>query len=148
MLSPTVFQNFIVERTTDFTGRSWAALPGWSRPRPCAATRTWNRSEAGLSHEQLEEISILCRQFSSHRVRTFTHRCIITSIIATIICLSRLVLDILRTWQCVQRYMEMSATELACWSNRYKIIGSTYRIIGSTYRYFFVLRNDGTLPYR
>jgi SH3 domain-containing protein len=40
----------------------------------------------------------------------------------------------------VQRYMDVPAPELACWSNGYKIIGSVYR-------YFFVLRNDGTLPY-
>jgi hypothetical protein len=32
------------------------------------------------------------------------------------------------------------APELVCWSNGYKIIGGVYR-------YFFVLRNDGTLPY-
>lgn len=40
----------------------------------------------------------------------------------------------------VQRFMDMPAPELVCWSNGYKIIGSTYR-------YYFVLRNDGTLPY-
>lgn len=40
----------------------------------------------------------------------------------------------------VQRYMDVAAPELVCWSNGYKIIGSTYR-------YYFVLRNDGTLPY-
>jgi hypothetical protein len=39
-----------------------------------------------------------------------------------------------------ERYMDVPAPELACWSNGYKIIGSIYR-------YFFVLRNDGTLPY-
>lgn len=38
------------------------------------------------------------------------------------------------------RYMDVPAPELACWSNGYKIIGNVYR-------YFFVLRNDGTLPY-
>jgi hypothetical protein len=38
------------------------------------------------------------------------------------------------------RYMDVPAPELACWSNGYKIIGNLYR-------YFFVLRNDGTLPY-
>jgi hypothetical protein len=36
--------------------------------------------------------------------------------------------------------MDTPAPELACWSNGYKIIGNVYR-------YFFVLRNDGTLPY-
>jgi hypothetical protein len=41
----------------------------------------------------------------------------------------------------VQRYMDVPAPELACWSNGYKIIGNVYR-------YFFVLRNDGTLPYK
>jgi hypothetical protein len=41
----------------------------------------------------------------------------------------------------LQRYMDVPAPELVCWSNGYKIIGSTYR-------YYFVLRNDGTLPYR
>jgi hypothetical protein len=41
----------------------------------------------------------------------------------------------------VQRYMDVPAPELVCWSNGYKIIGSNYR-------YYFVLRNDGTLPYR
>jgi hypothetical protein len=41
----------------------------------------------------------------------------------------------------VERYMDVPAPELVCWSNGYKIIGSTYR-------YYFVLRNDGTLPYR
>lgn len=41
----------------------------------------------------------------------------------------------------VQQYMDVPAPELACWSNGYKIIGSVYR-------YFFVLRNDGTLPYQ
>ena len=41
----------------------------------------------------------------------------------------------------VQRYMDVPAAELACWSNGYKIIGNFYR-------YYFVLRNDGTLPYR
>jgi hypothetical protein len=40
----------------------------------------------------------------------------------------------------VQRYMDVPAPELVCWSHGYKIIGSTYR-------YYFVLRNDGTLPY-
>jgi hypothetical protein len=40
----------------------------------------------------------------------------------------------------VKRYMDVPAPELVCWSNGYKIIGSVYR-------YFFVLRNDGTLPY-
>lgn len=40
----------------------------------------------------------------------------------------------------VERYMDVPAPELACWSNGYKIIGGVYR-------YFFVLRNDGTLPY-
>lgn len=40
----------------------------------------------------------------------------------------------------MKRYMDMPAPELACFSNGYKIIGSTYR-------YFFVLRNDGVLPY-
>lgn len=39
-----------------------------------------------------------------------------------------------------QRYMDVPAPELVCWSNGYKIIGNVYR-------YFFVLRNDGTLPY-
>ena len=39
-----------------------------------------------------------------------------------------------------RRYMDAPAPELVCWSNGYKIIGSVYR-------YFFVLRNDGTLPY-
>lgn len=39
-----------------------------------------------------------------------------------------------------ERYMEVPAPELVCWSNGYKIIGNVYR-------YFFVLRNDGTLPY-
>ena len=39
-----------------------------------------------------------------------------------------------------ERYMDVPAPELACWSNGYKIIGNVYR-------YFFVLRNDGTLPY-
>ena len=39
-----------------------------------------------------------------------------------------------------ERYMDVPAPELACWSNGYKIIGGVYR-------YFFVLRNDGTLPY-
>ncbi len=39
-----------------------------------------------------------------------------------------------------ERYMDVPAPELACWSNGYKIIGGIYR-------YFFVLRNDGTLPY-
>ena len=39
-----------------------------------------------------------------------------------------------------RRYMDVPAPELACWSNGHKIIGSVYR-------YFFVLRNDGTLPY-
>jgi hypothetical protein len=38
------------------------------------------------------------------------------------------------------RHMDVPAPELACWSNGYKIIGNVYR-------YFFVLRNDGTLPY-
>jgi hypothetical protein len=37
--------------------------------------------------------------------------------------------------------MDVPAPELACWSNGYKIIGSVYR-------YYFVLRNDGTLPYQ
>jgi hypothetical protein len=41
----------------------------------------------------------------------------------------------------VQRYMDVPAPELVCWSNGYKIIGNVYR-------YYFVLRNDGTLPYR
>jgi len=40
----------------------------------------------------------------------------------------------------LKRYMDVPAPELACFSNGYKIIGSTYR-------YFFALRNDGTLPY-
>lgn len=40
----------------------------------------------------------------------------------------------------VKRYMDVPAPELACWSNGYKIISGIYR-------YFFVLRNDGTLPY-
>lgn len=40
----------------------------------------------------------------------------------------------------VQRFMDVPAPELVCWSNGYKIIGGVYR-------YFFVLRNDGTLPY-
>src|SRR5215210_567929 len=40
----------------------------------------------------------------------------------------------------VKRYMDVPAPELVCWSNGYKIIGDIYR-------YFFVLRNDGTLPY-
>jgi hypothetical protein len=40
----------------------------------------------------------------------------------------------------MKRYMDVPAPELACWSNGYKIIGNVYR-------YFFVLRNDGTLPY-
>jgi hypothetical protein len=40
----------------------------------------------------------------------------------------------------VKRYMDVPAPELVCWSNGYKIIGGVYR-------YFFVLRNDGTLPY-
>jgi hypothetical protein len=40
----------------------------------------------------------------------------------------------------LDRYMDVPAPELACWSNGYKIIGGIYR-------YFFVLRNDGTLPY-
>lgn len=40
----------------------------------------------------------------------------------------------------LERYMDVPAPELACWSNGYKIIGSVYR-------HFFVLRNDGTLPY-
>lgn len=39
-----------------------------------------------------------------------------------------------------ERYMDVPAPELACWSNGYKIIDGIYR-------YFFVLRNDGTLPY-
>jgi hypothetical protein len=39
-----------------------------------------------------------------------------------------------------QRYMDVPAPEIVCWSNGYKIIGNVYR-------YFFVLRNDGTLPY-
>jgi hypothetical protein len=39
-----------------------------------------------------------------------------------------------------ERYMDVPAPELACWSNGYKIIGNIYR-------YFFVLRNDGTLAY-
>ncbi|HEX8459394.1 MAG TPA: SH3 domain-containing protein [Pyrinomonadaceae bacterium] len=38
------------------------------------------------------------------------------------------------------RFMDKPAPELVCFSNGYKIIGSTYR-------YFFVLRNDGMLPY-
>jgi hypothetical protein len=41
----------------------------------------------------------------------------------------------------VQRYMDVPASELACWSNGYKIIGTVYR-------YYFVLRNDGTLAYK
>lgn len=40
----------------------------------------------------------------------------------------------------MEMYMDVPAPVLACWSNGYKIIGSAYR-------YFFVLRNDGTLPY-
>jgi hypothetical protein len=40
----------------------------------------------------------------------------------------------------VKRYMDVPAPELVCWSNGYKTIGGVYR-------YFFVLRNDGTLPY-
>ena len=40
----------------------------------------------------------------------------------------------------VKRHMDVPAPELVCWSNGYKIIGGVYR-------YFFVLRNDGTLPY-
>jgi hypothetical protein len=40
----------------------------------------------------------------------------------------------------MKRYMDVPAPELACWSNGYKIIGNVYR-------YFFVLRNDGALPY-
>lgn len=40
----------------------------------------------------------------------------------------------------MKRYMDVPAPELVCFSNGYKIIGSTYR-------YFFVLRNDGVLPY-
>lgn len=40
----------------------------------------------------------------------------------------------------VKRYMDVPVPELVCWSNGYKIIGGGYR-------YFFVLRNDGTLPY-
>ena len=39
-----------------------------------------------------------------------------------------------------RRYMDVPAPELVCWSNGYKIIVGVYR-------YFFVLRNDGTLPY-
>lgn len=39
-----------------------------------------------------------------------------------------------------ERYMDVPAPELVCWSNGYKIIGNVYR-------YFFVLRNDGTLSY-
>lgn len=39
-----------------------------------------------------------------------------------------------------QRYMDVPAPEIVCWSNGYKIIGNVYR-------YFFVLRNDGTLSY-
>lgn len=39
-----------------------------------------------------------------------------------------------------ERYMDVPAPELVCWSNGYKIIGNVYR-------YFFVLHNDGTLPY-
>lgn len=39
-----------------------------------------------------------------------------------------------------ERYLDVPAPELVCWSNGYKIIGNVYR-------YFFVLRNDGTLPY-
>ena len=37
--------------------------------------------------------------------------------------------------------MDVPAPELVCWSNGYKMIGSTYR-------YYFVVRNDGTLPYQ
>ena len=40
----------------------------------------------------------------------------------------------------MRRYMDAPAPELVCFSNGYKIIGSTYR-------YFFVIRNDGVLPY-
>jgi hypothetical protein len=40
----------------------------------------------------------------------------------------------------VKRYMDTPAPELVCWSNGYKIINGVYR-------YYFVLRNDGTLPY-
>jgi len=40
----------------------------------------------------------------------------------------------------MKRYMDVPAPELVCFSNGYKIIGGTYR-------YFFVLRNDGVLPY-
>lgn len=40
----------------------------------------------------------------------------------------------------MERYMDVPAPELACFSNGYKIIGNTYR-------YFFVIRNDGVLPY-
>jgi hypothetical protein len=36
--------------------------------------------------------------------------------------------------------MDVPAPELACWSNGYKIVGCIYG-------YFFVLRNNGTLPY-
>lgn len=41
----------------------------------------------------------------------------------------------------IERYMDVPAPELNCWSNGYKIIGTIYR-------YFFYLRNDGTLPYK
>lgn len=40
----------------------------------------------------------------------------------------------------MKRYMDVPAPELVCFSNGYKIIGKVYR-------YFFVLRNDGVLPY-
>lgn len=40
----------------------------------------------------------------------------------------------------MKRYMDVPAPELVCFSNGYKVIGGTYR-------YFFVLRNDGVLPY-
>ena len=39
-----------------------------------------------------------------------------------------------------QRYMDVPAPELTCWSNGYKISGNVYR-------YFLVLGNDGMLPY-
>src|SRR5688500_12562803 len=35
-----------------------------------------------------------------------------------------------------ERYMDVPAPELVCWSNGFKIIGNVYR-------YFLVLRNDG-----
>lgn len=39
-----------------------------------------------------------------------------------------------------ERYMDVPAPEIVFWSDGYKIIGNTYR-------YFFVIRNDGTMPY-